>query len=64
RQDAKAILLKVRSIKENPYAHVRRLKGTPLFRLRAGKYRIIIYLEKETIFVVNIGKRDSVYDAL
>ena len=47
----------------NPYQHARRLSGDPAYRLRAGKYRIIVELDekKKTIDVLRIGHRETIY---
>lgn len=47
----------------SPYRYARRLSGTDSYRIRAGKYRIIIDINERLnrIEVLTIGKRDSVY---
>jgi mRNA interferase RelE/StbE len=51
---------------ENPRSFGKALRGdkSGLWRYRVGKYRIICELRDKTlvIMVVNVGKRDSVYD--
>lgn len=45
---------------------IKRMRGSysrEYYRLRKGKYRAIFYFEEENIFVVDIGKREEVYDS-
>jgi mRNA interferase RelE/StbE len=45
---------------------IKRLKGSysrEYYRLRKRKYSAIFYFEGKNIFVVNIGKREEVYDS-
>ncbi|MEW6036437.1 MAG: type II toxin-antitoxin system RelE/ParE family toxin [Candidatus Micrarchaeota archaeon] len=46
-----------------PYRYVRKLSGTDVYRLRVGKFRIILDINEEskTIEVLRIGKRDEIY---
>lgn len=41
---------------------VKRLKGRPGARLRVGDWRVVFYVEAETIIVVAVGHRRDVYD--
>lgn len=60
---AKRIVDKVESISENPFAHVQKLKGFSLYRLRVGEYRVIMSIERErmVVFVLEVGHRSTVY---
>jgi len=60
---AKRVVDKVESITGDPFKHVKRLKASDLYRLRAGDYRIIMSIErgKLIIFVLEVGHRKAVY---
>lgn len=57
------IIEKVESIKDSPFQYVKRLMGVPLYRLRMGKYRVILDIKNNEllIFVVMVGKRENIY---
>jgi len=63
KEDQTAILTKLYSLRENPIPHLRKLKGTKLWRLRIGKYRSIldILIKGRRIIVLKIGRRDGLY---
>ena len=46
-----------------PYAFVKKIVSSRYFRLRAGKYRIILDIQKDVlmVFVVEVGHRKDVY---
>ena len=50
-------------IKVRPYPHVKKLVGSPYFRMRVGNYRIILDIKenKLIIYVVEVGHRKNVY---
>lgn len=50
-------------IRIRPYPHVKRLVGSPYFRLRAGDYRVILDIQKNklVIFVIEVGHRKNIY---
>lgn len=64
KEDSKTILRKIYSIKENPFPHLKKLKGQKFWRLRVMKYRAIIdvIISGRKIIVLTIGKRKNVYD--
>ena len=41
--------------------NVRKLKGEPGYRLRVGAYRVIFEIEGDTLTVLAIGPRGSIY---
>lgn len=41
---------------------VKRLKGRPGARLRVGDWRVIFYVEDDTVVVVAVGHRREIYD--
>lgn len=57
------IVAKVESIKQNPFAFVKRLTGVELFSLRAGDYRVIMDIQRDKliIFIVTVGHRKDIY---
>jgi len=63
KQDSETILKKLYSIRENPFRHLKKLKGNKLWRLRVLKYRIIvdIIISKNKIIVLRIGYRKNIY---
>ncbi len=51
---AKRIVATIKEIKENPKAHVKKLKGSPkfpLYSLRVGDYRVIMSIEGEKLII-------------
>ena len=55
------IIDKVESMTADPFLYVKRLTGINLYSLRIGDYRVIISLEKNNMFVLDIGHRSKVY---
>ena len=53
---------KLSSFAQTGHGDVRRLKGRDGARLRVGDWRIIFYVENDTITVVAVGHRREVYD--
>ena len=66
KSDVRRVLEKINLLVPNPFHYIKRLKGVPLYSLRIGKYRVLMSIEKEklVILVVDIGKRENVYDDL
>ncbi len=60
---ASRILDKVESVSNDPFAHVQKLAGIGLYRIRVGEYRVIMSIEsgKMIIFVLEIGHRRTIY---
>jgi len=58
------ITKKLDSVRDFPDHYLKRLSGSPFYRLRVGDYRVIIDWDKsdDELFVRGIGKRDNVYD--
>jgi len=46
-----------------PYKHVKKLVNSPYFRLRAGKYRVILNIKQDIllIFVIEVAHREQIY---
>jgi mRNA interferase RelE/StbE len=51
------IIEKIESIKADPLLYVKRLTGINLYSLRIGDYRVIIALEKNNMFILDVGHR-------
>ena len=60
---AEVILKKLYSIKDEPLNFIERLKQSPLWKLRIGDYRAILYLNTKSneIHVLKIGHRKDIY---
>lgn len=54
---------KLQGVAESPQRYLTRLRGVDAFKIRAGKYRIIVDVdwEKEVIYVLTLGHRSTVY---
>ena len=63
KNQSEVILKKIYSIKKEPFSHLKKLKGSKLWRLRVMKYRVIIdvVVAKKEIYVVSIGYRKNIY---
>ncbi|VVB55965.1 Uncharacterised protein [uncultured archaeon] len=63
---AQNIIRSINSIKDDPYPHVKKVKGAqknPLYTHRVGEYRAILYIENEClmILVIEAGHRKKIY---
>jgi mRNA interferase RelE/StbE len=59
---ATRILRKVRELGEDPSKQdVRRLSGSDNLRLRIGDYRVLFSVSGDTIFILKVGHRRSIY---
>ena len=60
---SRRIIEKVRELRTNPYRYVTRLVNSPLYRLRVGKYRVILDVQGHTlrILVLKVGARSTAY---
>ncbi len=54
------------SLRRDPFSGVKRLKGSQLYSLRVGDYRIILTIRRDQllILVIRIGHRENVYRGL
>jgi mRNA interferase RelE/StbE len=62
--DARRIQEKIEQYTENPVSlsnNVKKLKGRDGLRLRIGDWRVIFHEDRETVDVLIIGPRGSVY---
>jgi mRNA interferase RelE/StbE len=50
-------------IRIRPFYFVKRLVGSPYYRLRVGDYRVILNIQNERliIFVIEVGHRKNIY---
>ncbi len=57
------IIISLKRVRIRPFAHVLRLVGSPLFRLRVGPYRLILDIRAEQllVLVLTLGHRDTIY---
>lgn len=57
------IVDRVESIAGEPFAHVRKVEGTPYHRLRVGQYRVVMQITAAhlTIYVVRVALRETAY---
>lgn len=54
---------KVDELSEDPFSKdIKRLKGSDDFRLRVGDYRVIFYIEQNTIQILKVGHRKNIYN--
>lgn len=62
----KRIIAKLEQLYENPFPHIKRLKGVPLYSLRIGDYRVILDVQEVRfiICVITAGHRKNVYNRL
>jgi mRNA interferase RelE/StbE len=60
------ILSTLERIRIRPHLRVKKLVGSPYFRLRVGQYRVILDIRGKTlvIYVLEVGHRRNVYGKL
>lgn len=60
---AERIIQKVETISEMPFRFLKLLRGTDLYVLRVGDYRVIMSIEKRrmVIFILEVGHRRMIY---
>lgn len=62
---AMRIMAKIDEVAASPAAqanNVTRLRGRAASRLRVGDFRVIFYVERDDLIVVDIAPRGSIYD--
>jgi mRNA interferase RelE/StbE len=59
----KRIISTLKRCRIRPYSHVKKLVGSPQFRLRVGDYRVImdIFDNELKIHVIELGHRKNIY---
>lgn len=57
------IIFTLERVRIRPYPHIKRIVGSPYFRLRVGDYRVIMDIkdDKLIIFVIEVGHRKNIY---
>ena len=57
------IISTLKRIRIRPYPHVKKLVGSPYFRLRVGDYRIILDIKEDklVILILEVGHRRNIY---
>ena len=57
------IISALERIRIRPYTHIKKLVGIPYFRLKVGKYRVILDIKEKKllIFIIEIGHRKKIY---
>ncbi len=63
-ETAARIIAAVERTCDNPLGHLQQLQGSPYFKLRVGRYRVIVDLRKKAmiVYVIKVGKRGNVYN--
>jgi mRNA interferase RelE/StbE len=63
KEDQKRVVAVLERISVRPYSFVLRLSGSRAFRVRVGKFRVILDIldENNKIVVLKIGNRESIY---
>ena len=53
-------------IRVRPYPHIKKLIGSPYFRLRVGGHRVILDIKEDRliIFIIELGHRKNIYKNL
>lgn len=59
----KRIISTLERCQVRPYSHIKKLVGSPYFRLRVGDYRLILDVQdgKLIILVLELGHRKGIY---
>ena len=57
------IISTLERIRIRPHIHIKKLVGIPYFRLKVGKYRVILDIKEKKllIFIIEIGHRKKIY---
>ncbi|HJX05645.1 MAG TPA: type II toxin-antitoxin system RelE/ParE family toxin [Candidatus Nanoarchaeia archaeon] len=58
------IISTLERVRIRPYPHVKKLVGSPYFRLRVGDYRVILDIKEDKliIYVIEVGHRKHIYN--
>ena len=59
----KRISKTLEKIRFRPYSFVERLVGLPYYKLKVGKFRVLLNIkpEEEVIFIMRVGHRKNIY---
>jgi len=63
KEDSEIVLRRIYSLRDNPFTHLKKLKGQKFWRLRVLKYRAVVdvIVSGKKIIVLRIGHRKNVY---
>lgn len=64
-QEADRIFTKIEQLAKDPASlanNIKALKGSDLFRLRVGDYRVIYSDSLEVLHIIRVGHRREIYD--
>lgn len=66
RETQSRIIDQVESIAGEPFAHIRKVEGSPYHCLRVGQYRVVLQITAShlTIYVVGVVPRETAYQNL
>lgn len=58
------IIAAVERTRDDPLNHLQKLSQSPYYKLRVGKYRVIIDVKRSVliIYFIKVGKREHIYD--
>ena len=59
--DQKRIISKLKEIVWEPLQYLEKLSNNPNYKMRIGKYRVIINLSHTTISIIDVGLRKNIY---
>ena len=63
KETGRRIISTLKRIRIRPHSHIKKLVSSPYFRLRVGKYRVILDVKNKQliIFVIEIEHRKKIY---
>ncbi len=63
KKDMISIVKKIIEIADDPLSYVDRLQHSPLWKLRVGEYRVLVYIHtgSKEIQLMRVGHRKNVY---
>jgi len=63
RMVARRIFERVGELRENPDRMIQKLANSPYYRLRVGKYRVILDIDQDIlrVIILKVGHRKTIY---
>lgn len=63
KESKRRILNNLERCRVRPHAFVKKLVGSPYFRLRTGNYRVIVDIQRNkfVLMVIEVGHRKNIY---
>ncbi len=59
---SRRILKNIKELEKNFHTKdIKRLKGQDVYRLRVGNYRVLFYIEDDSIKIIKVGHRKGIY---